>query len=191
MKQLLLLILISVSAYSFAQSKFEYNPNRHFEAKYVLKKSTDTIHTRIINIGSFKASVYSIHTWVKRMWFIDEKGKKKMTKEDELDYLEIKDNEGDVHKMYSSLKFFDKDLGLVLLQYDGNKTKLISDFFPVSIYGNLGRSDYIIENGTEPILVGKIGWKKKLKEKFANYPDLQEEINSVDIVKVLEKYDKK
>jgi len=88
----------------------------------------------------------------------------------------------------------DKDLLLVL--HEGTKTGYYVDFFVASIYGNVGATEYIIdENGTAISSNLLSGREKKLKELFAKYPDLLSKVDFVktreDMINLLEEYDKK
>jgi len=195
--RLLLGFLLLVSSLSFAQKKIQYK-DYHLPVKYVLKKSSDTVNTRIVAQWAFKKNYFYPSTVISRLYFLDSYGKKSIVKESQLNYIEITDFDGSIKKFTNSERFpslkSDKDLLLVL--HEGTKTGYYVDFFVASIYGNVGATEYIIdENGTAISSNLLSGREKKLKELFAKYPDLLSKVDFVktreDMINLLEEYDKK
>ncbi len=192
MKKIFLLLFSFQCLLIFAQQKFEFKDN-HFPARYVLKNSNDTISSRIMNVGVIKMTKFSVHTIVKKMRFYEPNGEKKTVKEEDLQYLEITDLEGNVHKYYSSLNYLPKESGLVEVLFDGNKIDYVRDFYISNIYGNINSIDYFIDRKRDEIKKNNWGIRKTLNDTFAEYPDLQarlkDEKSHYEVIALLQEYD--
>lgn len=138
---------------------------------------------------------YSVHTIVKKMRFYEPNGEKKNVKEEDLQYLEITDLEGNVHKYYSSLNYLPKESGLVEVLFDGNKIDYVRDFYISSIYGNISSMDYFIDPKKNEVKKNNWGIRKTLNHVFAEYPDLQERLKDEkskdEVIALLQEYDKR
>lgn len=196
MRILLLGFLLFLGNLTFAQKKFEYKEH-HLPVKYVLKKSSDTVHTRILAQWAFKKNYFYPTTIINKLSFVDSIGKKTNIKDAEIDFIEITDFDGSKKKFVNSERFpvlkSKKDLLLVL--FEGVKTGYYVDFFIANIYGNVNAVEYII-NGNNAISSNLFsGRDKKLKELFAKHPDLIAKIDELktreDMIHLLEEYDKK
>lgn len=194
MKKIFFFLFITNCILATAQEKFEYRDN-HFPARYVLKNSNDTISSRIMNVGVINMKKYSVHTIVKKMRFYEPNGEKKNVKEEDLQYLEITDLEGNVHKYYSSLNYLPKESGLVEVLFDGNKIDYVRDFYISSIYGNISSMDYFIDRKKNEVKKNNWGIRKTLNHVFAEYPDLQERLKDEkskdEVIALLQEYDKR
>ncbi|OPC17519.1 hypothetical protein BAX95_14560 [Elizabethkingia meningoseptica] len=179
---------------SFGQNKFEYK-DRHLPAKYVLKNNKDTIVTRIAAVWAFSKKHFDPSTYLGKATFVDENGNKTKVKEKDIQYLEIVDFDGDVKKYTSAEKFPQleklKD-NLLKILYEG-RMGLYRHFYIYNIYGNYSTTSYFIEKDKQPIDSGLFtATQKKLKERFANYPellvDLEKSKTDEEVIALLKKY---
>jgi|GEM_PF-1565742 len=210
MKNFLLIFFSLFSlTYCFGQKKFEYK-SYHFPAKYLLKNSTDTIFTRINNADKNKFPLFSYSTIWKYLVFRDDDGKKRVIKENDIQYLEITDNQNIKRKFVSSSSLLDRASGLVELFYCG-RICFFSDYKVNTdlSYNSFGRDiivvkDYIIDNQNNKTygpFVHQLGafsamnLTKDIKNNFENFPDLLLMVDNIqskdDFISLLEAYDRK
>ncbi|MEN4761055.1 MULTISPECIES: hypothetical protein [unclassified Chryseobacterium] len=141
MKKILILSSLVCFIFSYSQeSSFKYK-DRHFPARYVLKGSNDTIKTRVLNIGVFSNKKYHAATYVGSVLTISEKGERKRIKESDIAYMEIEDLDGVKRELISSVPILGKDVGLLEIFDDGEKTGYI-DYFRSSLSGPLSSRYY-------------------------------------------------
>ncbi|MDH6254397.1 hypothetical protein M2347_004124 [Chryseobacterium sp. H1D6B] len=179
----------------FSQNEFKYREN-HFPIKYVLKNSSDTIKTRVQNVGIFSNKKFSAATYINNIYVLDSLGHKTAVPESNIHYMEITDLKNETRKFISSSSFLTKDIGLLEIKYEG-KITWYRDWY----YGgaNITKFDFIIDFINKKV-IKETGFftpslKDELKEKFAAYPDLLLLINSwkkdEDLMKILKIYDEK
>jgi len=73
MKKFALFVSLVFSVMLLAQKTHQFKDHQ-FPARYVLKKSTDTVQSHIQNMGAFKLSTYSPATVIKKLSMIDDFG---------------------------------------------------------------------------------------------------------------------
>lgn len=196
MKKILVLLLVMACIVAFAQKAY-VPKDSHYPAKYVLKSApNDTVRTHIQNIGAFKVSEYYPATWIKRLTFFTAEGKRQAIKENDLRYVQFVDNRQVVHTLVDSETVLGKNLGLVEELYRGPKIGWYSDAYYVNIYGNIGMTEYVMENGKETLDNGMFSnFKKKMKDRFSAYPDLLEMLDKAsskqDYVTLFKAYEAK
>ena len=191
-----LLCFVSV----FSQKQFQYKEN-HFPVKYVLKNSTDTIKTRVQNIGIFTNKKFSAATYIKQVNMLDSLGNKNVISEFDIDYMEVTDPQNVIRKFTSStsLHLAKNDFGLIEIVYHG-KISWYRDYFYVGLVGyKMNKVDFLIDK-KDGKLTNESGFfnpsiKNNLKEKLKDYPELLASIDKSkkdeDLIKVLELYNNK
>ncbi|MET3536155.1 hypothetical protein [Chryseobacterium limigenitum] len=198
MKRLIFLISFLCFNLFFSQKQFKYK-DTHFPIKYILKNSTDTIRTRVQNMGLYTNKKFSSATYINNMYVIDSLGNKTKVPEQDIAYMEITDLQNVKRKIISSSTVFSKDFGLLETIYEGNKTAYYrSANYSVSIYSPMIiYSDYLIFKTDKSIVeLGSAGrFKIKMKQKFSAYPDILLLIDSWkydnDLIKILDRYERK
>lgn len=184
----------------FSQKQFQYKEN-HFPVKYVLKNSTDTIRTRVQNIGIFTNKKFSAATYIKQVNMLDSLGNKTVISEFDIDYMEVIDPQNVVRRFASStsLHLAKNDFGLIEILYQG-KMSWYRDYFYVGMVGyKMNKVDFLIDK-EDGKLINESGFfspsiKNSLKEKLKDYPELLVGVDKSkkdeDLIKVLERYNGK
>ncbi|WP_285268908.1 hypothetical protein [Kaistella rhinocerotis] len=192
MKKFALFVSLVFSVMLLAQKTHQFKDHQ-FPARYVLKKSTDTVQSHIQNMGAFKLSTYSPATVIKKLYMIDDFGKKFNLKENDVAYIEFTDTEDLKHVFVAAPDHL--DLGLVKSLHKGRMSYFI-DYYFTNLYGNYSSTEYLVEDNKELIKSGLFNASgKKLKERFADYPDLLTLVDTMktreDLVNILKLYDQK
>ncbi|AZA90194.1 Uncharacterised protein [Chryseobacterium nakagawai] len=181
----------------FSQNHFQYKEN-HFPVKYVLKNSTDTIKTRVQNIGIFTNKKFSPATYIKQVNMLDSLGNKTVISEFDIDYMEVTDPQNVVRKFTSStsLRLTKYDFGLIEILFQG-KLSWYRDYFYIGLTGyKMNKTDFLI-NKADGKVINESGFfnpgiKNNLKEKLQDHQDLVRLVDKSkkdeDIIKVLELY---
>ena len=174
----------------------QYKPkDYHLESKIVLKNSIDTIKTRTLALWAFKKDHFAPQTLMKKITIFDSEGKKSKVIENDIKYIEIMDFDGKIRRFINSIEILNKEIGLLEILYSGKMSYYVG-FQTVNIYGNVNSTEYLIEKNKPIIDTGLFsGSNKKLKERFAIYPDLIELVDKVktkeDLIKILDLYNSK
>lgn len=190
MQRFFLLIAMCLFTVGFGQKKFK---DHQFPAKYVLKTSSDTVRSHIQNLGAFKASTYSPATIIRKLYMIDDSGKKFSLNETEVSYIEFVDTKNTKHVFTAAPE--NMRLGLVEPLHNGRINYFV-DYFFTNLYGNFSFTEYLVEEGKETIKSGLFSSSgKMLKERFAAYPDHLTLVDTMktreDLVNILKLYDQK
>lgn len=194
MKNINLLLFFLCFNFLFSQKE------TYFPAKYVLKNSKDTVKTKILNIGLYDNDEFSPATYIRQITVLDPSGKKLKVNENDIKYLEIKDLKNVKRTFVHSKSALSKDSGLLQVMYSGNKTQWYRKSFyngPIYTY-ETKNTDYLIMRNNKninEIYFRAPGARAQLKEIFGAYPDLALLIDAMvedkDLIKILERYDKK
>lgn len=196
MKKTVVLCMVMASLAVNAQKSYVPKES-HYPAKYVLKSApNDTVQAYLQNIGAFKMAEYYPTTWIKKLTFYNNEGKRQPIKEHDLQYVEFVDNHQKTHKLVDSRNVLGKDLGLVEELYRGPKIGWYLEAFYVNIYGSIGMTEFITEQGKETIDNGMFSnFRKKMKERFSAYPDLLEMLDKAktkeDYIQLYKAYESK
>lgn len=124
---------------------------------------------------------------------IDDSGKKFNLNEDDVLYVEFVDTKNIKHVFTAAPEKM--GLGLVEPLHNGRINYFV-DYFFINLYGNFSFTEYLVEEGKETIKTGLFNSSgKKLRERFAAYPDLLTLVDTMktreDLVNILKLYDQK
>ncbi|WP_027380671.1 hypothetical protein [Chryseobacterium daeguense] len=198
MKKITSFLLVLCFGLLFSQKE---NPlqETYFPVKYILKNSTDTIKSRVLNLGIYTDEEFSPDTYIRQMTVLNA-GKKTKVYEKDIQYMEITDNKKNIRKFVDSKAILSKDLGLLQVMFTGKKTtwyRLNSYSGRIYTY-KTSETDYLKDNQSKSIteIHFKLpGAKALLKEKMGRYADISQSIDYMaddeDFLKVLKLYDKK
>lgn len=190
--------------------------HRDFAARYSLKSSQDTVSAYLKNNLGFGSKVYSPHLWADGVTFIDAAGNKMNFTEDQLDYMELTDHTGRLRKFVPPTALAMPKLNLLEVNYEG-KLGMYTDYYMDKSRREFVVQQFLAEEGQKPILVASHGrlndpvpgtkkpsqlnvgfynsFRKKLKERFAEYPDLQKRINEMksyeDLIGIIADYNQR
>ncbi|MFN1215707.1 hypothetical protein ACKW6Q_01860 [Chryseobacterium kwangjuense] len=199
MKKTIVLLLSLCFSFLFSQKEKMFKET-YFPAKYVLKNSKDTIKTKILNIGLYDNDEFSPATYIRQITVLDPSDKKIKVEENDIQYLEMKDLKNVRRRFVNARSVLSKESGLLQVMYSGHKTQWYRKSFytgPIYTYETKNR-DYLIMRKDKiitEIFFKAPGVKPQLKELFGAYSDLSSMIDLMaedsDLVKILERYDKK
>ncbi len=194
MKKIIFLLLFVCFSFSFSQNK---DDKRYFPVEYILKTSSDTIKTKIRNVGKFSNTKYYVATVLLKMKMRDSSGSETWVEPKDVEYIKITDENNTTHEYYASAGKMVFDNGFVEILYEGKNMNWYR-FFPHGGLKFVG-TDFLID-GRNRKIINESGFfnpslKNSLKVRFAAYPDLLAMIDSWktddDLLKILELYDKK
>lgn len=211
-KTLVLFTLLLAFGFTLGQTKVK---EKDFPVRYSLKISKDTVTAHIKNNIPFKSKAYSPYVWIDEIVFITQSGSKVIVRENDLDYLEIKDHHGVVRKFVSPPNLSKLKLHLVQVNYEG-KLSLYTDYYIENSSRNLVINQYLAEDDKEVIQVGFYGrdfdsspgfkssgqlnvgffngFRLELKERLSMHPDLLELVDKMktydDLLNILMRYNR-
>jgi len=199
MKKINLLLLSLCFNFLFSQKEAMFKET-FFPVKYVLKKSKDTVKTKVLNVGLYDNSEFSPGTYIRQMTVLDPSDKKIRINESDIKFLEIRDLKKVRRRFVSSQSVLSKDTGLLQIMYNGSKVAWYRKSFykgPIYTY-QTNNIEYLIikkNNDITEMSFKAPGLKPLLKEKLAVSPDLSLKIDEMadddDLVQILRLYDKK
>ncbi|MCF2218501.1 hypothetical protein H9Q08_04205 [Chryseobacterium sp. PS-8] len=194
MKKIIFLLLFVCFSFSFSQNK---DDKRYFPVEYILKTSSDTIKTKIRNVGKFSNTKYYVATVLFKMKMRDSSGSETWVEPKDVEYIKITDENNTIHEYYASAGKMVFDNGFVEILYEGKNM----NWYRFFSHGGLKfvGTDFLID-GRNRKIINESGFfnpslKNSLKVRFAAYPDLLAMIDSWktddDLLKILQLYDKK
>ncbi|CAA7387396.1 hypothetical protein [Chryseobacterium fistulae] len=199
MKKNTFLFLFFCFSFLFSQEKSNKYTENYFPIKYILKKSKDTVKTKVQNVGIDSNKGFSPITYIHNMYVLNSSGDKIKIAEDSIQYMQITDLKNVKRRFISSASILSKDIGLLEIMYKGKISWYRNNYYKGPIYtAKISKRDFLLDHKSKTITeIGFMspGVRDQLKEIFSMYPDLTSMVDSMvvdtDLLKILRLYDRK